>query len=127
MRNKPKRTKKIKCNCPMGEGELHEMTCAVMEQPKPAPACDPFIWLNSSEIEGKAQCGCLLKRDHEHCGPAFFQCPLHAAARKLLEWVKDQYKELDHASDVEGIHVKCGTGCDRCQAEELIAAAERKA
>lgn len=54
----------------------------------------PDIWLQEHEPSGQfSGCKCRLEADYAEAGtngsPAFFMCPLHAAAPELLEAVKD--------------------------------------
>lgn len=53
----------------------------------------PDIWLQENEDSGKFDdCACRLEAEYSEPGdngtPAFFQCPLHAAASNLLEALK---------------------------------------
>jgi len=54
---------------------------------------EPNIWLQDDEPEGQADCGCILQAEYDGAddiadgaagNPAYFQCPLHAAAPELL-------------------------------------------
>lgn len=50
---------------------------------------EPYIWLQSFEPEGTADCGCTLVSDHDDSGdPAYFQCSFHAAAQDMLRIVR---------------------------------------
>lgn len=125
MRNKPKRCLKYK-----GPGDCKNCT------PKPAPAKrpwvsslkHPYIWLESLDSIGRADCGCVLVANHENSGdPAFFQCPLHAAAPELKERLWNQHMQVVKMRDADSggwyEHAK-QKNCTDCK---LIAAAERKA
>lgn len=55
------------------------------KQPAKLAVEQPSIWLNADEVEGTADCGCRLVRDHGSANdPAIFLCPLHTHAAELL-------------------------------------------
>lgn len=140
MRNKPKSHKDAladpceKCGIPLGlsatkstrTGHVHYPRC-----PKPAPVPELFMRLQDFEDYAAAGCGCILQRspveDMNAC-PEFLQCPLHAAAPKLLKELKINHREyMEVLAEEENFpkhDFKNPGGCPTCQ---LIAAAERKA
>lgn len=102
MRNKPKRCLKYK-----GPGDCKNCT------PKPAPAKrpwvsslkHPYIWLESLDSIGRADCGCVLVANHENSGdPAFFQCPLHDAAPILKYAIKAALDAVSRAPNGKPAH-----------------------
>ena len=60
---------------------------ALADPPDTAPPeSSPYIWLNDSEHEGVAVCGCRLYYRKDHDGNVAFDfCPTHAAAPDLLK------------------------------------------
>lgn len=60
----------------------------------------PEIWLRENEMSGKFDdCNCRLEAEYAEEGtngsPAFFMCPLHAAAPDLLEALKEILNSTD--------------------------------
>lgn len=62
----------------------------------------PFLWLGEAEADAQADaCGCVLVRDYNNGGPAFFLCTKHAAASDLLTALKKiaEYDSEDETQD----------------------------
>ena len=59
---------------------------------------EPWIWLQNTEEDGQAECGCTMIRDWDG-DPAFFPCPLHDAAPRLLRACKAAEDLLSELAD----------------------------
>jgi hypothetical protein len=72
----------------------------------------PWIWLQDSEREGAADCGCRLVAEHDGSGPALFACDGHGSHASLLserDAALARCAELEQAlRDV----LSYGWGCD---------------
>ncbi len=70
---------------------------------------EPDIWLNDSDENlGEMDCGCLLIDNYQGSGnPAFWFCPLHAAAEEMLGMLYDNASAWDNEEDsVKEEHAK---------------------
>ncbi len=86
---------------------------------KRAREARPYIWLQDGEAEGRADCGCVLVHRGGSTTAMFYQCPLHAAAPKLLEYLKEAHQD-------EVTHRHYGDGRKGCSYCDVIAQAEGK-
>lgn len=81
-----------------------------------------MVWLEVSEEEEKASCGCVL-RNHGGEGPAFYQCDMHQYAERLLKVLESMvrfYKPLNHDRrlEIQGPDENC-TICPAMEAIEM--------